>query len=104
MVDITKADWKLFREKLPLWQERYMERLCKEYVELLSGDKDASERFWELEERIKKDRRRPGVNLSIDKSEMLWDLMLLIREDVITFEDLTDFSEELQEDIKGRIL
>lgn len=103
-MDITKVDWKLFREKLPLWQERYMERLCKEYVKLLSSDKDASERFWKLEERIKKDCKSPGVTLSMDKSEMLWDLMRLVQDEVITLEDLSDFSEELQEDIKERLL
>ena len=27
MMDISKADWKLFREKLPGWQEAYMEKL-----------------------------------------------------------------------------
>ena len=39
MVDVSKRDWKLFREKLPGWQESYMERLCKEYVELLTCEK-----------------------------------------------------------------
>ena len=32
-VDITKSDWKLFRERLPGWQEKYMERLVEEYIE-----------------------------------------------------------------------
>ena len=27
MVEISKADWKLFRERIGDWQERYMERL-----------------------------------------------------------------------------
>lgn len=45
MVEVSKRDWKLFREKLPGWQESYMERLCKEYVELLTCDKKGSERF-----------------------------------------------------------
>ena len=71
MVDVSKRDWKLFREKLPGWQESYMERLCKEYVELLTCEKKGSERFWALEERIKKDRKAPGVILSVSKSDML---------------------------------
>ena len=32
MNDITKLDWKLFQERVPEWQEHYMERLIKEYV------------------------------------------------------------------------
>ena len=31
MRDISKSDWILFREKIPGWQERYMEKLVKEY-------------------------------------------------------------------------
>ena len=30
-MDISKKDWKLFREKLSDWQENYMEGLVKEY-------------------------------------------------------------------------
>ena len=38
-----------------------MEKLVKEYIEMLSNDdKPASEKFWELEERIKKDKKEIG--------------------------------------------
>lgn len=53
-MEISKKDWKLFRDKLADWQENYMEKLTKEYIELLSDEnKNASDRFWELEKRIK---------------------------------------------------
>ena len=100
MVEVSKRDWKLFREKLPGWQESYMERLCKEYVELLTCDKKGSERFWALEERIKKDRKAPGVILSVSKSDMLIDLVRLVQDEVIGLEDLSDFSEDVQERVK----
>lgn len=29
MVEISKQDWKLFRERVPEWQEHYMERLIR---------------------------------------------------------------------------
>ncbi len=45
-MECTKSDWKLFRELIPEWQEAYMERLNKEYIRLLSSEKDASEKFW----------------------------------------------------------
>ena len=54
-MEITKADWKLFREKLPGWQEHYMEKLANEYIKLLSSPGPASEHFWELEKRIKEE-------------------------------------------------
>lgn len=63
-MEISKKDWKLFREKIAGWQENYMEHLNKEYMALLSlEDKKASEKFWELEKRIKKDKKQPGVIL-----------------------------------------
>ena len=100
MVEVSKRDWKLFREKLPGWQESYMERLCKEYVELLTCDKKGSERFWALEERIKKDRKAPGVILSVSKSDMLINLVRLVQDEVIGLDDLSDFSEDVQERVK----
>ena len=49
------------KKLLPKWQETYMERLIKEYISLLNEEKLASEKFWELEKRINKDKRSPGV-------------------------------------------
>lgn len=103
-MEISKKDWKLFREKVPVWQENYMEKLITEYIKFLSNDKrDASDKFWNLEKRIKKDKRHPGVIMEISKSEAIWDLVHLIRLKVIQYEDLTEFSDDLQQEIK-RIL
>ena len=49
MYQSEEKDWKVFREKLPEWQEAYMERLLEEYAELLAGYEAASEKFWMLE-------------------------------------------------------
>ena len=57
---VSKSDWKLFREKIGQWQEDYMERLNKKYIKLLSSDEPASVKFWKLDERIRKDKRKPG--------------------------------------------
>ena len=35
-MEVSKKDWQLFKEKLPGWQEKYMEKLIAEYTELLS--------------------------------------------------------------------
>ena len=61
-MDISKKDWKLFQEKLPSWQENYMQKLVKEYAEYLNDDtKKPSKRFWWMEKRIKEDRHHPGA-------------------------------------------
>lgn len=103
MCEPTKGDWKKFREKLPCWQERYMETLVKEYAAYLLGEEAASTKFWTLDARIKKDRRLPGVQLAAEKSSMVWDIALLIKDRAIGMEDLDDFSGELQEEVR-RIL
>ena len=103
-MDISKKDWKLFQEKIPGWQEKHMEGLVKEYVEFLNDDtKPASEKFRKLEERIKKDKRHPGIVMELSKSEMIWDIVRLIRLNVIVYDDLSDFSDALQHEVK-RIL
>lgn len=100
MADISKRDWKLFREKLPGWQEAYMDRLCREYVELLSSDAKGSEKFWALEKRIKDDRKAPGVILSVSRSDMLFDLLRLVQDEVISLDDLADFSDDVRQRIE----
>ena len=100
-MDISKNDWKLFRERLSGWQENYMEGLVKAYADFLNDDKkSASEKFWELEKRIKDDKRHPGVIMEVNKSEVIWDIVRLIRLKVITYDDLSDFSDELQMEVK----
>ena len=103
-MDISKKDWKLFQERLSGWQENYMESLIKEYANFLNDDKrPASEKFWKLEKRIKEDKCHPGVIMEMSKSEALWDIVCLIRLKVIAYDDLSDFSDELQQEVK-RIL
>ena len=99
-MEISKEDWKHYREKLSAWQENYMNHLNKEYMSLLSADKKPSEKFWELEKRIKNDRHHPGVTIEVSKSDAISDILRLIRLDVITYDDLTDFSDELQQTVK----
>ena len=64
MGDVTESDWKLFRKRLPGWQESYMEKLVGEYMGMLSGEGLASEKFWALEKHVNEDKRRPGVMVS----------------------------------------
>ena len=98
MYQSEEKDWKLYREKLPEWQEAYMERLIREYAELLNSDKAASEKFWALDKRIRADRQRLGVRVNkVTRSKLQNILTGLIIENVITEDDLQDFSEELRE-------
>ena len=98
-MEVSKSDWKLFRARIGDWQEAYMERLVKEYMDLLDGAENASDKFWKLEERIKKDKKHPGVRLELNKGNMIFDIVTLINSGVITTADVADFSDELKESV-----
>lgn len=94
----TEADWKLFRKLLPDWQERYMEKLIEEYKVLLATDEPASEKFWSLEKRIKRDKKDTGVLAQdVSRSNMRFLMMDLINEGAITEADLEGFSGEYKD-------
>ena len=98
-MEVSKSDWKLFRARIGDWQEAYMERLIKEYMDLLDGAENASDKFWKLEERIKKEKKHPGVMLELSKGNMIFDIVALINSGVITTADLVDFSDGLIESV-----
>lgn len=97
MVEPSKRDWKLYRERIGEWQEHYMEKLVKEYADYLCGDLPASTKFWGIEKRIKRDRKKPGVCIELRKSDMFWDIARLINDKVISMDDLEEFSDDLKE-------
>ena len=97
MYQIKESDWKLFRSRLPGWQESYMERLNREYAALLAGSEHPSIKFWNLEERINEDKKHVGVSARMSRSNMLQNIYALLEEGAITMDDLEDFSDELQE-------
>ena len=104
MYQVIEKDWKLFRKLLPGWQEAYMERLTKEYIELLSSDRQASDKFWALDKRIIQDKRRTGVLArDVKRSNMFQLIINLIYEEAIFEDDLKDFSEDLRDTVETRL-
>ena len=77
-----------------------MGRLCDEYIELLSGDDDPSEKFWQLDKRIRSDKRNPGVQLEMTRTNFIYNIISLISNDVISMKDLEDFSDKLKETVR----
>lgn len=99
-MEISKADWKLYRERVSDWQEHYMEQLNQEYVNLLTSTGNASDHFWELQKRIKQYKKHPGVLIELRKSTAIWDIAYFVRDQVITLDDLEGFSEDLIDAVK----
>lgn len=97
MRDVAESDWKLFKKLLPEWQERHMEELIDQYVEILNDSGEASSRFWALEERINRDKLSSGVIATdIRRSTMHREIANLLIDNVITLDDLDGFTEEIK--------
>ena len=76
-----------------------MERLVREYIDVLGSDELASTKFWELEKRIRRDQRSPGVVVEMRRSKLLSNLIGLLDGGVIATDDLNGFSEGIRERI-----
>ena len=90
-----KKDWALYRERLPEWQERYMEQLIAQFKTLIDGSAPASDKFWELDKRIRADKKKPGVVVEMSKQEMIYQIVELLHDKAISLNDLDGFSEDL---------
>jgi hypothetical protein len=97
----TEKDWKLFRSKIGKWQSDYIDKLEKEYIELLSQDRNAGEKFWELEKRIKTDKKKVGVVADMRRSMLMENILSLVLEGAVEIEDLDEFSDDLKDTIRS---
>lgn len=99
----TEKDWKLFRSKIADWQETYMDRLNGQYMEILSENANPSDKFWKLDKRIKEDKKKAGVQVRMSRSNLIYNIISLLNEGAINFEDLEDFSDGLKETVEAFI-
>ena len=69
-----------------------MDKLNKEYIEILSRDCNPSTNFLELKKRIDEDKRDIGVVIDMRRSRMVSNLLMMLEKKVIVIEELDDFS------------
>ena len=96
-----ESDWKKFREKLPIWRERYLaERNARIVRLLMDTQKTETERFWDADAMIEREAKTLHRCLDdIARSKMWLRLMEMRKARMIKREDLADFSEELQRQV-----
>ena len=70
---------------------------------MLQSKKPASTKFWDLDKRIKDDKRDPGVQMQLDKGDAIYDIVKMINLEIISKEDLADFSDDLKESVQELI-
>ena len=91
----------IFQSLLPQWQERFMSRLCDKYAAVLTGPYRGSEAFWEVKRLIRKDMKRLDTMIDVERKEMANIVADLLRERVITADDLVEFSDGFREAVEG---
>lgn len=96
----SEKDWKLFRSKISDWQEAYMEKLNGKYIEILTAEGNASDKFWKLENQIRRDKKDCGVQCEMSRSNQFHIMLSLLNEGAITLDDLEGFSDDLKDTIK----
>ena len=95
-MEFNESDWKLFRTRLPIWQENYMEKLNHKYIALLTGSGSTADNIWELNRHMQEDKRSIGVVAGMSRNNMELNMLHLLHDGVITPADLDGFSEELR--------
>ena len=77
-----------------------MDKLNREYIALLESEGQPSDKFWELEKRIRRDKQSVGVVIDMRRSMMTVGIMCLLGDGMISLDDLDGFSEELVEKMR----
>lgn len=95
---MKETDWKLFRKRVSVWRERYLEQQNHTLRCLLDQpDQTPTSVFWQSKE-FADQRAQVLVNCfdGHSRSKMDGFLALMIRHKVIGQTDLNEFSDELQ--------
>ncbi len=96
---VRESDWKLFSKKFYEWKDRYTERFISEYKKILDSKGTATDKFFELKDRIHKDSHAVVFNLPgrFSRNNMHLNIMALLNNGVITLDDLSEFSDEVKD-------
>lgn len=102
---MLKADWKLFRQRIPEWRERYLQGRNMELVRSLADpDKSHTEQFWDTKEKMDEISRILTECLDhLSKLQMTQSLLLMIHYGMIDKNDLNEFSEVLRNKISNHL-
>lgn len=97
MLPVNESDWKLFRKRAAGVAGALHGAAGRILRGPAGGPGKASDKFWELEKRLRKDKKRVGVVADVSRSEMYYNLLYLLDDKTITLEDLAGFSPDLRE-------
>lgn len=99
---MTESDWKKYSARFPEWRDRYLDRRNRDFVQSLQeSGKTPSERFWETRSQIESEAKvlRDCFDRH-SRSSMKMSLVLMLQYGIVEWEDLRDFSDESQEELR----
>jgi len=98
-----ESDWKKFRNSLDKWRERYLKRKNDEIRAILEDNNlNATEKFWDIVEFQRNESKILRNCLDgYSRSNLTLHMALMKRYEMISQEDIEEFSEELQEFLKN---
>jgi len=98
-----ESDWKKFRNSLDKWRERYLKRKNDEIRAILEDNNlNATEKYWDIVEFQRNESKILRNCLDgYSRSNMTLHMALMKRYEMISQEDIEEFSEELQEFLKN---
>ena len=96
---MKESDWKLYRANLEPWRERYLKKINAQLAKKLQDNsKNATETFWDTVDKMEAVQKKLNHSLGdIRRSQMSTSLRFMLQYNIITKDDLTPFSDELQE-------
>lgn len=102
MYETKESDWKKYKKLVDNLEEKYLEKQLCFLVNLLEDDsKSAVDRFSLVRKQIDKSSKVLGESIGEHKrSSLFFNLLNMLRNNLICEEDLSAFSEELKETLK----
>jgi hypothetical protein len=101
-MDIKESDWKVFRKVRELALERYCQRVIKEVRQVIDNDRNSyHERYLELWKLL--NHRDKTLGIAFDdprRSQALIQIANIEAENLLTEDELNQFSDELREQIE----
>ena len=96
-----ESDWKIFRGRVPAWRERYLEKINREVLAIVTeGGRTPTERFWNAKEKMDEQAKVLASLLDdYSRSTMFRTLWSMHLQGFVVDEDLEEFSRELRDEI-----
>lgn len=94
-----EADWKIFRNLVTPWIERYFQKKNESYIRMLRSEGRARDKWWKLKDLMKNDIKVIESGTDMSRSCLIDDLSILAANGIITVDELEKFTPKMQDQV-----